>query len=87
VGDFSPGTVKAIGVAEVLAAVGLVVPPLVSVAPILAPIAATGLGVTMIGAAFTHLRRGGEGQMLMMNLVLLVGLTFVAVGRFFTEPF
>jgi uncharacterized membrane protein YphA (DoxX/SURF4 family) len=85
--DFSPGIVKAIGILEMLAAVGLVLPPLVDVAPILAPIAASGLAVTMVGAAVTHARRGGEGQMIMGNLMLLALLVFVAVGRFAIEPF
>lgn len=85
--DFSPGIIKEIGVLEILAAVGLVVPPLVDVAPILTPIAASGLALNMIAAAVTHARRGGEGQMIMTNLVLLVLLAFVAVGRFAIEPF
>lgn len=85
--DFSPGIVKEIGVLEMLAAVGLVLPPLVDVAPILAPIAASGLAVTMVGAAVTHARRGGEGQMIMGNLMLLALLVLVAVGRFAIEPF
>ena len=85
--DFSPSFVKGIGVLEALAAVGLVAPPLVDIAPILAPIAATGLAITMIGAALTHIRRSGEGRMVVTNLVLLAGLAFVAVGRFSIEPF
>ena len=85
--DFSPGIVKEIGVLEVLAAIGLIVPPLVDVVPILAPIAASGLAVTMVGAAIIHARRGGEGQNIMTNVVLLALLLFVAVGRFAIEPF
>lgn len=84
---FSPGIVKEIGVLEILAAIGLVVPPLVDIAPILAPIAASGLAMTMVGAAVTHTRRGGEGQQVMTNFVLLALLVFVAVGRFAIEPF
>ena len=85
--DFSPGIVKEIGVLEMLAAVGLIVPPLLDIAPILAPIAASGLALTMVGAAVTHARRGGEDQNVMTNLVLLALLLFVAVGRFAIEPF
>jgi uncharacterized membrane protein YphA (DoxX/SURF4 family) len=85
--DFSPGVIKEIGVLEVLAAIGLVVPPLVDIAPILAPVAASGLALTMVGAAVTHARRGGEGQQIMTNLVLLALLVFVAIGRFSIEPF
>ena len=85
--DFSPGIIKELGVLEILAAVGLVVPPLVDIAPILTPVAASGLAVTMVGAAVTHARRGGEGQNIMVNLVLLVLLVFLAIGRFWIEPF
>ena len=84
---FSAGTVKLIGGLEVLAAIGLIVPPLVDIAPVLAPVAASGLALTMVSAAATHLRRGGEGQMVMTNLILLVLAVFVAVGRFAIEPF
>lgn len=87
VDDFSSGTVRLIGVAEMLAALGLVLPPLVDVAPLLTPIAATGLSLTMLGAAFTHARRGGEGQMIMGNVILLARSAFMAIGRFSIEPF
>ena len=85
--DFSPGAIKLIGALEILAAVGLIVPPLVDIAPILAPVAASGLAVTMVGAAATHVRRGGEGQMVMTNLMMLALALFVAIGRFVIEPF
>ena len=85
--DFSPGIIKELGILEILAAIGLVVPPLVDIAPILTPIAASGLAVTMVGAAVTHTRRTGEGKNVMVNLVLLAMLVFVAVGRFSIEPF
>ena len=78
--DFSPRTVKLIGLLEVLAAVGLIVPPLVDVAPWLAPIAALGLIGLMIGAFFTHIRRE-EHHFLLINAVLLVLSIFVAWGR------
>lgn len=55
--DFSAGAIKAIGVAEVLGAIGLVLPLLTDVAPILTPIAATALALTMAGAVVVHVRR------------------------------
>jgi uncharacterized membrane protein YphA (DoxX/SURF4 family) len=54
--DLSPGMVKLIGTAEILGAIGLVLPALADVAPILVPIAATALAVDMIGAVVTHVR-------------------------------
>lgn len=81
VDDFSPNAIKAIGTLEVLAAVGLVLPPLLDVAPVLAPLAALGLVLTMVGAAITHGRRG-ETQMIVVNLVLGALAAVVAWGRF-----
>jgi DoxX-like family len=79
--DFSPGAVKTIGALEVAAALGLVLPAALDVAPVLVPVAATGLVLLMAGAAVTHARRR-ESPMITVNLVLLALAAFVAVGRF-----
>jgi uncharacterized membrane protein YphA (DoxX/SURF4 family) len=79
--DFSAGNIRVIGTLEVLAAIGLIVPPLVGVAPALAPLAALGLALLMLGAAFTHLRRH-EPQALAVNGVLFLLAVIVAWGRF-----
>ena len=55
--DFSPNTVKFIGVMELLAAVGLILPAATGIAPVLTPLAASGLAVLMVLAATTHARR------------------------------
>jgi len=55
--DFGDASVKAIGAAEVLGAIGLIVPIATGIAPILAPIAAVALTVLMAGAIATHVRR------------------------------
>jgi len=47
-----------IGVAEIAAAIGLIVPPATHILPWLAPLAAAGLAIIMAGAAFRHARRG-----------------------------
>ena len=47
-----------IGVAEIAAAVGLIVPPAIHVLPWLAPLAAAGLAIIMAGAAVRHARKG-----------------------------
>ncbi|MFL6220093.1 MAG: DoxX family protein, partial [Actinomycetes bacterium] len=75
------GTVKMIGALEVLGAVGLILPAALDIAPILVPLAATGLGVIMLGAIVTHARRR-EPQAIVINLVLLALAAFVAWGRF-----
>src|SRR5690606_27194122 len=46
--DFSARTVRVIGVAELLGAVALVLPWLLDVAPVLTPVAATGLVVVQV---------------------------------------
>ncbi len=79
--DFSAGAIKPIGALEVLAAVALILPAVLGIAPVLVPLAATGLALLMVGAAITHVRRG-ESQMIVVNLVLLVLAAVVAWGRF-----
>jgi len=83
---YSDGMVKLIGTAEVLGAIGLVVPALVDVAPVLVPVAAAGLIVVMVGAAITHARRG-EVQMIVANVILLAVAAFVVWGRFGPHAF
>ena len=80
VGDFSPGTVKAIRSLELLAALGLILPAATGAAAWLTPTAGTGLAVLMTLAAATHLRRH-ERQVLPVNAVLLVLAAVVAGGR------
>lgn len=84
--DFSPRTVKAIGALEILAAIGLLLPAVLDILPVLVPLAALGLVLLMVGAIVTHTRRK-ESQMIMVNLVLLVLAAVVAVGRFAVSPF
>lgn len=84
--DFTDGQIRAIGVIEVLGALGLVLPAVIGIAPILVPIAATGLVVTMVGAAIVHVRRS-ELPMVIPNVVLGLLAAFVAWGRFGPHAF
>jgi uncharacterized membrane protein YphA (DoxX/SURF4 family) len=79
--QFSPGAIKAIGALEVLAAIGLILPAVLDIVPVLVPLAALGLVLMMIGAAITHARRK-ENPMIGANLVLLILAAAVAWGRF-----
>jgi uncharacterized membrane protein YphA (DoxX/SURF4 family) len=79
--DFSPGMVRTIGVLEILAAIGLVLPALLDIAPIFVPLAALGLVLMMIGAVVVHARRK-EYQAIAPGAVLLLLSAFVAWGRF-----
>ncbi len=55
--DFPPTSIKLIGLAEVLGAVGLIVPVLTGIAPILSPLAGICLAIAMAGAVRVHTRR------------------------------
>src|SRR3977135_4262766 len=55
--DFSTGGIKLIGVLEVAAAAGLVLPWALKVAPVLTPLAGMGAALLLLGAAVVHLRR------------------------------
>ncbi|MBB5780486.1 DoxX family protein [Nonomuraea jabiensis] len=79
--DFSAGTVRLIGVAELAGALGLILPTATGIAPVLTPLAATGLAVVMVLAALTHARRK-EPAAIAFNAVLLLLAALVAWGRF-----
>ncbi|MEU7901337.1 DoxX family protein [Actinoplanes sp. NPDC049118] len=79
--DFPMGAVRAIGALEVLAAIGLILPAALGIAPILVPLAATGLVLMMVGATIVHIRRG-ETNGIAPGIVLLLLALFVAWGRF-----
>ena len=84
--DFSAGKLKAIGALEVLAAVGLVLPAALDIAPFLVPLAALGLAMLMVGAVLTRIRRR-EFKFMVGDLVYLALAGFVAWGRFGPESF
>lgn len=84
--DFNAGAIKTIGLLEILAAVGLVLPALLGIAPVLVPAAALGLVIVMLGAVVTHARRK-EAQAIVANVVLLVLAAAVVWGRFGPYPF
>jgi hypothetical protein len=72
---------RLVAAAELLGVLGLILPWSTGVAPILTPLAATGLAVVMVGAATIHLRLG-EPRTALGNLVILASCAAVAVGRF-----
>ena len=81
-----PGAfLRFIGVAEVLGAIGLILPSLLRIRPGLTPLAAAGLVIIMIGATVLTLAVGQVGAAL---ISLVVGLlaAFVAYGRWRLAP-
>jgi uncharacterized membrane protein YphA (DoxX/SURF4 family) len=78
---------KFIGLLELLAALGLILPPLTGILIWLTPLAATGLALNMIGAMLLHIRRRDDAKAISMNIMLMLLAGFIAYGRFVMEPF
>lgn len=83
--DFRQGVIRLIGLAELLGAIGLIVPAITGIAPALVGWAAVGLAVIMLGAIITHVRRK-ETPMIVPTIVLLALAVFVAWGRLGSYP-
>ena len=75
-----------IGVAEVLGALGLILPGLLRLRPALTPLAAGGLVLIMIGATVLTLA-GGAVAMALFPLVVGLLAAFVAYGRWQLAPY
>ncbi|CAM5382228.1 DoxX family protein [Streptomyces aurantiogriseus] len=80
------GFVKVLGVLELLAALGLILPAVVDIAPVLVPVTAVCWVLLMVGAMVTH-GRLGESKFVVLNLVYLALAAFIAWGRFGPESF
>jgi hypothetical protein len=80
------GFLRTLGILEILAAAGLVLPAVVDVAPALVPVTAVCWVLLMIGAMITH-GRLGEAKFVALNLVYLVLAAFIAWGRLGPESF
>ena len=74
-----------IGVAEVLGAIGLILPGLLRIRPGLTPLAAAGLVIIMVGAVVVTVA-GGDVAMALMPLVVGLLAAFVAYGRWRLAP-
>jgi hypothetical protein len=74
-----------IGVAEVLGALGLILPGLLRIRPSLTPLAAVGLVIIMIGATVVTVAGGQLAPALMPVAVGLLAV-FVAFGRWRLAP-
>jgi hypothetical protein len=81
IAPFPMPVVRLTAAAELLAAVGLIIPWASGVLPVLTPLAAVGLAAVMVGAAASHLHLH-EPRTAGVNMVILVMCVFVAVARF-----
>ena len=83
--NIGPGPRVFIGVAEILAAAGLILPGLTRVLPLLTALAAAGLMLVMGSATTFHLFRG-ETESAVSAVVILVLVTLVAYTRWKIAP-
>jgi hypothetical protein len=81
-----PAFVKTLGILEMLAAVGLILPAVVDVAPTMVPVTAVCWLALMAGAMITH-GRLGQVKLVLVNLVYVALAGFIVVGRFGPESF
>lgn len=86
VDDYTAGQLKVIGTIKTTGALGLVLPAALGLAPVLVPLAASGLMLFMTGAGTTRFRRQEYGAMV-GDLLFLAAFAFIAWGRFALEPF
>ncbi|MFI6817903.1 DoxX family protein [Nonomuraea sp. NPDC050328] len=77
--DFTQSQVRMIGAVEALGGLGVILPWATGIAPVLTPIAALGLAVTMAVAARVHVRRK---EPFTVNLVIAAVAIVIAIGRF-----
>lgn len=84
--DFSDAGVKLIGTAEILGAIGLILPGALGIAAVLTPTAALLLALTMVGAVIVHIRRDEVAQSAPAIVLGLLSL-FVAIERFGPHSF
>lgn len=80
-----PGTVRLVGILEILGALGLILPVATHILPWLTPVAAIGLVLTMIGAIITHVRLKEASAASAPAILLLLSL-FIVLGYFVFVP-
>ncbi|NIJ13116.1 hypothetical protein FHU38_003460 [Saccharomonospora amisosensis] len=83
----SRGFIKTLGVLELLASVGLILPALVDIAPIMVPVTAVCWALLMVGAVSTHVRYRDGAKFVVATSAYLALAAFVAWGRFGPESF
>ena len=81
--QMSGGFLRFIGVVEVVGGLGLVLPGLTGIAPILTPLAAAGLVIVMVGATVVSLP---GGVLVLIPFAVGVLAAWIAVGRWRFAP-
>jgi uncharacterized membrane protein YphA (DoxX/SURF4 family) len=83
--DFSADSVRSLGILDIVAGVGLIVPGLLGILPWLTKYVAIGAGLIVLGAFVTHLRRQ-EWALAAVDVVLALLCVFVWYGRSLLVP-
>jgi hypothetical protein len=78
--------VKSLGVLELMASVGLVLPAVLGIGRVFVPVTAMCWVLLMIGAMVTH-GRLGQTRFVMVNIVYLAVALFIAWGRIGPSPY
>ncbi|GHO72485.1 hypothetical protein KSD_02560 [Ktedonobacter sp. SOSP1-85] len=79
-----PVPMRLLGGAEVLGALGLILPVATGIAPVLTIAAGVCLGIVMVGASILHLLH--RDKLLALTLTLLVLAVFIVIGHLVWVP-
>jgi putative oxidoreductase len=82
---FPLALLRFIGIAELAGSIGIILPALTRIVPVLTPLASSGFVIVMASAAVLHLVRGELGELAVV-VVLGALACFVAWGRFKRAP-
>ena len=75
--DFTANQIRLIGAAEVLGALGVILPLATQILPVMTSIAAFAIAALQVGAVVTHVRRK---ELIVPNVVIIAIALFVGVG-------
>ncbi|HSY50586.1 MAG TPA: DoxX family protein [Thermoanaerobaculia bacterium] len=82
---FPLALLRFIGIAELAGSIGIILPALTRIAPVLTPLASSGFVIVMASAAVLHLVRGELGELAVVAVLGTLS-AFVAWGRFKRAP-
>ena len=78
--DVPDGLVRFIGASELMGGIGLLLPSILRIKPILTPIASLGLALIILFATMLHISRG-ESPVIGIHIIIMAISIFIAWGR------
>jgi uncharacterized membrane protein YphA (DoxX/SURF4 family) len=72
--------IRFIAISEILGAIGIILPALLNVLPVLTPVSAIGFAIIMVPAAIIHYKRK-ENRNVLTNCILFIISLIIAYGR------